>query len=254
MKCLTKWLGVAALTIMAGLTLSMDAAMAQVKGGGHGGGYPGGRAPVSHGIYYGHPDWSYVVPHRSATYAGTYYSVGQARYYTPAPVVSVFTGQPNGNVQPPMQKPIELTFGSFARYRDLAGRLAMDVNALCLDMHHNYQGNKNFADAYAKAYGVLQAAKYLQGNEHHGDKEAIGRRVAEMHGLFHHVMNDTHGWTRTARKQVGAGALEENMAGVEAVLHYLAHDVGLKQNQPAHGAVVPAVDPGEVAPAPVGNR
>lgn len=146
-------------------------------------------------------------------------------------------------------------FGGFTQYQDLAGRLAVDVNALCLDMYHNYQDNKNFDDVYAEAYGVLQAAKYLQGNEHKGDHNAIGKRVAEVHRLFHHVMDETRGWTRTARKQVGAFALEEKTANVEAILHHLVYDAGIKQEeQAAGGAALPVIDPLEEAPPPVGKR
>ena len=153
-----------------------------------------------------------------------------------------------------MQKPVELTFGGFARYEDLAGRLVVDVNALCLDMHHNYQGNKTFADVYAEAYGILQAAKYLQGKEHKGNHDEIGKRVTEVHRLFHHVLDETRGWTRTAKKQVGTDALEEKLAGVEAVLHHLAYDTGIKQKERAEGAALPVVDVGEQAPAPAGKR
>ena len=272
MMRLTKWLSAVTLVVVAGLFLATGTAPAQHRGGyggysgGHGGygGYSGGHVPAYHGVYYGHSNWNYVVPHRPA-YAGGYYSVGQTHYYTPTPFVSVFAARPvavaPGVPTPPalppaaaMQKPVELTFGGFTRYQDLAGRLVVDVNALCLDMHHNYQGNKNFADVYAEAYGVLQAAKYLSGKEHNGDRDAIGKRVVEMHRLFHHVLDETRGWTRTARKQVGTDAMEEKMAGVEAVLHHLAYDAGIKQEEPAAGAAMPVVDPGEQAPPPVGKR
>lgn len=255
MMRLTKWLSAIALVVVAGLFLATGTAPAQ-----HRGGFSGGRVPAYHGVYYGHTNWNYVVPHRPA-YAGGCYSVGQTHYYTPAPVMSVFaapsvgaaSGVPTPSAPPPgfeVQKPVELTFGGFSRYQDLAGRLVIDVNALCLDMHHNYQGNKNFADAY----GALQAAKYLQGKEHNDDCAAIGKSVNEIHRLFHHVIDETRGWTRTARRQVGTDAMEEKMAGVEAVLHHLAYDAGIKQEEPVAGAAMPVVDAGEQAPPPVGKR
>lgn len=255
MMGLTKWLTAAMLAIVGGLFLATSTATAQRHGGGHGG-YSGGRAPVYHGIYYGHSNWNYVVP-QYPRYAGGYYSVGQTSYYTPTPIDPVLSAPPVATAPPPAvtaQKPVELTFGGFARYQDLAGRLAVEVNALCLDMHHNYQGNKNFADAYAEAYGVLQAAKYLQGNEHKGDRNAIGKRVAEVHRQFHHVMDETRGWTRNASKQVGMGALEEKTARVEAVLHHLVYDAGIKQEERAAGTALPVVDPQEEAPPPGGRR
>lgn len=255
---LTKWTTAATLATVASLFLATNTATAQRHGGGRGG-YSGGHAPVYHGVYYGHSNWNYVVPHRP-TYAGAYYSVGQTHYYNPTPIFSVLRVQPvaTAPAAPPpdvdVQKPVELTFGGFARYQDLAGRLVLDVNALCLDMHHNYQGNKNFAEAYAEAYGVLQAAKYLQGKEHNGNRDDIGKRVTGVHRLFHHVMDETQGWTRTAKMQVGTDALDEKAAEVEAVLHHLAYDTGIKQEEQADGTALPAVAPGEEAPPPVGKR
>lgn len=244
-------------SLLAGLLLTAGPAAAQ-----HHGGHFGGHVPVHHGIYFGHSNWNYVVPHHPS-YVGAYYSVGPSYYYTPSPVVPVVAAPPVATTPgtpaapPPaveVQKPVELTFGSFARYQDLAGRLAVDANALCLDMHYNYQGNKNFGDVYGDAYGVLQAAKYLQGKEHNGDRDAIGKRVTEVHRLFHHVMDETRGWTRAAKKQVGTDTLEEKLAGVEAVLHHLAYDAGIKQEERAAGTAQPVVDPGEEAPPPVGKR
>ena len=275
MMRLTNLLTAVTLAIVAGSFLTTGTATAQHRGGygggyggysgGHGGygGYSGGHVPAYHGVYYGHSNWNYVVPHRPA-YAGGYYSVGRTHYYTPTPFVSVFAPAPvavaqgvaTAPVAPPAaaQKPVELTFGGFARYEDLAGRLVVDVNALCLDMHHNYQGNKNFADAYAEAYGVLQAAKYLQGKDHKGNHDEIGKRVAEIHRQFHHVMDETRGWTRAAKKQVGTDAIEEKLAGVEAVMHHLAYDAGIKQEEPAAGAAVPVLGADEQAPPPAGRR
>lgn len=258
MMYLTKWVSAATLAIVAGLFLTMGTATAQHRGGGRGG-YSGGHVPIYHGLYYGHSNWNYVVPHYPR-YAGAYYSVGPTYYYTPSPIVRVLTASSVATAETApspavdVQKSVELTFDGFARYQDLAGRLAVDVNALCLDMHYNYQGNKNFADAYAEAYGVLQGAKYLQGNEHKGDKGTIRKSVAEVHRRFHHVLDETGGWTRTAKKQVGTGALEEKSAGVEAVLHHLVYDTGIRQAEQAAGAALPVVDPGEEAPPPVGKR
>ena len=248
--------------LTAALVLATGPATAQ-HGGGHGG-YSGGRVPAYHGVYYGHSNWNYVVPHRP-TYAGGYYSIGQTHYYTPTPIVPLLAVQPApvapvapvAPIPPPpveAQRPVQLAFGGFTRYQDLSGRLAGDVNALCLDLHHNYRGNKGFADVYAEAYSVLQAAKYLQGQEHNGDRAVVGQRVAEVHRLFHHVMDETRGWTRTAVRQVGTDTLAEKTAGVEAVLHHLEYDVGIKQVEQAVAKPLPVIDPNEVAPPPVGKR
>lgn len=241
--------------LLAVLLLATGTATAQPRGG-HGGGRHGGHVPVHHGIYFGHSNWNYVVPHHP-TYVGGYYTVAQSRYYTPARIVPVLAAPPVAVAPPPaveVQKPVELAFGGFARYEDLAGRLVVDVNALCLDMHHNYQGNKKFTDVYAEAYGVLQAAKYLHSKEHKGDRDTIRKHVGEVHRLFHHVMDETRGWVRTVKKQVGTDTLEEKLAGVEAVLHHLAYDAGIKEEAQADGAAPPLVDPKEEAPPPPAKR
>lgn len=254
--------------LLASALLATDTAAAQGKGGGkdgpkgggggNRGGFSVGRPPVYNGIYYGHSNWNYVVPQRS-TYVGGYYSIGQTRYYSPAPIVSVLSAPPPVAVVPPPvveeRKPIELAFGGFSRYEDLAGRLTFEINAVCLDMHHNYQGNKNFANVYADAYGILQSAKYLLSKEHKGDKETVRKSVAVLHDLMHRVMDETNGWVRTTRKQVGTDALEEKLAGIEAISHHLAYDVGIKEEERAVGGEAPPpVDPREEAPPPPRKR
>ncbi|MFO0936232.1 MAG: hypothetical protein U0798_06930, partial [Gemmataceae bacterium] len=56
-------------------------------------------------------------------------------------------------------------------------------------------------------------------------------------------------WTRVAAKQVGPNGLPEKIEGVEAVIHHLCFDTGVKPHEqaaPAPGTV----DPTEVAPPP----
>ena len=240
---------IAAAVLMVGLLIGASTALAQHHGGhngghysGHYGGHWGGHGlPVHHGSYFGHDDWSHVIPHHPS-YVGAYYTTGQAHYYTPSPVTGYAPaiGAPAGPVTVQVQRPVELAFGGFSRYEDLGGRLALEANALCLDMHYNYRHNRNFAEVYREAYNVLQAANYLHGKEHQGDREAITKRMVEVDALFHHVQEEIRGWSRATTKQIGVNALPEKVEGVEAVLHHLCHDVGVK----------PHDQPAEVAPAP----
>lgn len=219
----------------------------------HHGGHYGGHVPVHHGLYFGHANWHHVVPHHP-TYAGAYYTVGPTHYYTPSPVVSLVPPVAAVDARPPapveVQKPVEVTFGGFARYEDLAGRLAFEANALCLDMHYNYKHNKGFAEVYREAYDILLAAKYLVGKEHKGDKDLIAKRVDDAHKLFHHVQDEMRGWTRVAAKQIDGTDLPEKLQGVEAVLHHLAYDVGVKPHEPSAEAAPTPGDRIEVAPPP----
>lgn len=210
------------------------------------------HVPVHHGVHYGHNNWHHVVPHHR-TYVGAYYTVGHTHYYTPSPVVPVLQLAANPAAPAPapieVQKPVELTFGGYSRYEDLAGRLTFEANALCLDMHYNYKHNKNFAEVYREAYDVLLAAKYIQGKEHNGDRATLNKKMVEVDKLFHHVQDEMRTWTRVEAKQVGTNALPEKIEGVEAVLHHLCFDVGVKPHEAPAGAAG-TVDPTEVAPPP----
>jgi hypothetical protein len=236
--------------LLASLLLTSGTATAQRSGGHHG--YPGGQRPVYHGMYYGHSAWNYVVPFYLG-FGGGYYIDGPTYYYTPEQIVPTPTEPivPTTPAVPPVtepKKPVKLIFGAFAYYPDLSGRLAAEVNALCLDLHHNFQDNKNFAEAYAEAYSVLEFAKGLEADK--GDHDAIAKRAAEAHRKYHHFMSEVAGWTRSPKKQVGADGLDEKMARGEAILHHLLYDVGVKQEEQAAGAPLTAVDPKEEAPRP----
>lgn len=236
------------------LFLVAGPALAQHHHGGHHGGH---AQPRHHGVYFGHQNWHHVVPHHQ-TYAGAYYTVGSNHFYTPSPVVPIVTAAPQFAGPPPrvveVQRPVELSFNGFSRSEDLAGRMAVVANALCLDMHYNYRHNRNFAEVYGEAYGVLQAAKYIHGKEHQGDRDTIRNRMVEVDRLFHHVQDEMRGWTRAANRQIGPDTLPEKLAGMEAVLHHLCYDVGVKPHeQPAEDAPPPG-NSEEVAPPPPVRR
>jgi hypothetical protein len=245
------------LTLVAGALAFASTASAQ-RGGVHvhtGGGHYGGYRPVYHGVYYGHPRWNFVVPF-SLGYAGGYYMDGNDYYYTPSTtLVPLQTEGPEVTTPPTPppateeSKPVKLTFGGFARYQDLAARLTAEMNAICLDLHHNYQGNKHFDDAYAEAYSVMQIAKGLKDDK--GEHAAIAKRATEAHTKFHHFADDASTWNRQAKKQVGSDGLDEKMARAEAILHHLIYDVGVKEEERGTtGAALPSVDLKEEAPAP----
>lgn len=240
-----KYLIVAAASAV-GLCLAAGTATAQHHHGGH-------HVPVHHGVYYGHNNWHHVVPHRPA-YVGAYYTSGTTHYYTPSPIIPVVLAAGPADGPPPapveVQKPVEVAFGGYSRYEDLAGRLAFEANALCLDLHYNYKHNKNFAEVYGEAYGILQAARYVRGKEHKGDHDLLHKRMVEVDKLFHHVQDEMRGWTRVAAKQVGGDGLPEKVAGLEAVLHHLCYDVGVKPHEQAVEAAPPPGGINEDAPPP----
>lgn len=247
-------LNIAVVALSAGLLIAgANVASGQHYGGHHGGLFGGHHdryVPSYHGDNYGHNDWNYVVPHHP-TYSGAYYTSGEYHYYTPSHITSYVPTSGGHPVAVEAQRPVELAFGGFNRYEDLAGRLMLEANALCLDLHYNCRHNRNFAEVYREAYDVLQAAKYIHSKEHQGDREAISRRMVEIDRLFHHVQQETRGWTGSEIRQVNASALPQKIAGVEAVMHHLCYDIGVKPHDASiESAPAPAAAVEEIAPPP----
>lgn len=211
------------------------------------------RLPVYEGAHYGRPDWHYVVPQHDR-YAGSYYTSGTSHYYTAAPITSLpptaSTAMPLPATAIATQRPIEVAFGGFSRYEDLAGRLVAEANAMCLDMNYNYRHNRNFNDVYAEAYGVLQAAKYVHAADHSGNRAAIVQQVVEIDKLFHHVREEVSGWRRENVKLVGNTELLPKLQGVEAIIHHLAFDIGVKPHEQVTEDAPPPVVAEEIAPPP----
>lgn len=123
------------------------------------------------------------------------------------------------------------------------------MNRMCLDMFYNYRHNVGFDESYREAYDLLDAAKYVHGKEHQGDRNAIRDQVVPMDQVMHHVKEETRRWSRSPVRQVGFGGISEKSGSVKAILHHLCYDVGIEP----HGDDEPAPAPNvleEQAPAP----
>lgn len=167
--------------------------------------------------------YRYVVPSRGRY--GAYYTHENARYYTP-PGGRVVGQQPQA-----APRPVAVKFGGYQHHEELAERLETLANQICLDLHHNHQENPEFDDVYGHAYKLLQAAKYIHGKEHAGDKAAIQRSVGSIDEMFHHMQRDIADWRSANRRQVGELNLVAKTEEFEAVLHHLMYEIGVK---PAH--------------------
>ena len=178
--------------------------------------------------------YQYVVP--SAGRYGTFYSHDDAYYYTPP--VNRVVGQP----PQPAPRPVTLKFGGFQYHVELANRLETLANQFCLDLHFNYQNNHEFDETYGEAYQLLQAAKFIVDKDNAGDHAGIQRSVSSIDELFHHVQEDVRGWRSANRRQIGHLNLAAKTEELEAVLHHLMFDIGVK---PAHDE-----EPEEAAPQP----
>jgi hypothetical protein len=177
------------------------------------------------------------VPHYDLHHHGTYYVDEGAYYYLP------YVANPGAYAA---AKPIAIEFGGYAHVDDLAARLERLANQLCLELHYNYRHNPGFDHVYREAYQVLATAKYIHAKEHQGDRAEVARRLDEVDGLFHHVQEQVGQWTRRHVRQIGRSGVQAKLNTVEATLHHLMHDVGVKG---AHGEPSVAAEV-EVAPAP----
>jgi hypothetical protein len=189
-----------------------------------------------------HADWDHVVPHYDSHYDGSYYSHDGINYYVPQPYVT------DGGAHV-AARPVALEFGGYSHVDDLAGRLERQANELCLDLHYNYRHNREFAATYREAYQILVAAQYIHDQEHQGDRAEVARRLNRLDGLFHHVQDDLQGWSRRNVRQIGRGGARSKLAQIDATLHHLMNDVGVRGS---HDAPLPAPTPAEfeVAPTP----
>jgi hypothetical protein len=188
-----------------------------------------------------HSDWHFVVPHFDHHYHGSYYFDDGNHYYVPQHV-----NQPGGYVA---ARPVQIEFGAYSHIDDLSGRLERLANQLCLDLHYNYKHNPGFPQTYRAAYQILDTAKYIHVKEHQGDRAEVARRLNDVDGMFHHVQTQIPGWSRRQFRQIGQGGVQTKLQQVEATLHHLMHDVGVKGVHGQPDSIV-APEDAEVAPPP----
>ncbi len=187
-----------------------------------------------------HDDYRYVVP--ATPRHGTFYTYEDQHYFTP-PAPPVVINQPVV-----VQRPVQAEFGAFKHYEQLSDRLETLANQLCLDLHYNYQRNRNYAETYREAYQMMQMAKFIHGGEHRGDRDAVRKAGRDIDDLFHHVQAELKTWTREERRRVGEYGLMAKVEELEAMIHHMLFDVGVK---PDHNRDEVAPPPrGEVAPPP----
>lgn len=193
-------------------------------------------------------NYRFVVP--SSPRFGAYYQFDKDYYYTPP--VQRFRGRPE--VAP---RPITMTFGAGKHLIELSERLESLTNELCLDLHYNYRQNRNFNEIYGEAYQLLEAAKFVHVNAHQGDRKDIRRSATKIDNLFHHVQEEVSRLRRNEQRRVGQLSLEGKTEELQAVLHHLLYDLGVKPDHDKHDDDDHDRGPGrpgrQEAPPPVGR-
>lgn len=138
--------------------------------------------------------------------------------------------------------PEHIQFGGFGHVDQLAARLEVLMNELCLDLYYNYSHNPGFQATYAEAYSLYNTAKFIHAAEHNYDRTSIQQSLGGVDALFHHVQDDVRGWTRNPRRQIGTLGIITKINLAEETLHHLMDDVG-----------VSSLPGREEPPAPIGG-
>ncbi len=148
-------------------------------------------------------------------------------------------------VAPP--SPAGIEYGGFSHVDELAARLEVLMNELCLDLYYNYSHNPGFRETYAEAYSLYNTAKFIHAAEHQYDRTSVQRSLAGVDALFHHVQDDVRGWTRIPRRQIGTLGIVTKIQMAEETLHHLMDDVGVQSLPAPEEPPIPGGFPG--APA-----
>ncbi len=162
------------------------------------------------------------------------------------------------------------TFGARDHLDELAVQLERQANAICLEMYHNYQGNRGYRETYREMYKVLQDAKHIHELVHdryhrnqRGGEDHIARDLHEMDDLFHHIEEDIARWTpdhghhhdhfhRGGRQQ--GQRLHRLVDEFSQTLHHMMEDYGVRSRLGAGNAgEAPPPDDEVIAPPPPRN-
>lgn len=126
---------------------------------------------------------------------------------------------------------VRVEYGGFSHIDELACRLESLANSFCLEIYYNYDRNRDFDDTYREAYEILEIAKYIHEEEHHGHRDEIARELGGLDRLFHHVEDDVAHWRPNRGHHHHHGHLSKKdqlLEEMESVIHHLMHDVGVK--------------------------
>lgn len=173
-----------------------------------------------------------------------HYIAPQVTYHTTHRITS------HGDILEAPPAPGSLPFGGFTRTDELANRLEVLMNELCLDLFYNYSHNPGFRETYAEAYSLYKTVQFIHACEHNYDRPVVQERLAGADALFHHIEDDVCGWTRIPHRQIGTLGINAKMDMIEETLHCLMEDVGVSLTPGLEEPPLPdSIAPSPVAPA-----
>jgi hypothetical protein len=125
---------------------------------------------------------------------------------------------------------VQLRYGGCTHLADLAARFEFLAHELVLDLQFNYSHNRGFRATYAEALQLLDGAQLVRSLAHDPRSRHILRaQLIQLDGLFHHIEDDVCHWTRIPRRPVGNMGLQTRLNLMEATLHHLMFDAGIRR-------------------------
>ncbi|HWL09642.1 MAG TPA: hypothetical protein VNQ76_14625 [Planctomicrobium sp.] len=164
--------------------------------------------------------------------------------------------QPQPSPGPGPAPVVRIEFGRRTDADRLANQLVTQANALCLQLHQNYQGNPGFREGYREMYDILQESQRIRDEVRNGTHRAPRREndriAASLHKMdrdFHAIERDLRGW-RAAPGSRDAVRLDQLLGQFESTLHDMMEDYGEKSRLPVAASPRPPVS----SPVPPARR
>ena len=170
-----------------------------------------------------HNDSIFIVPHFDDRFHGTYHCHGGVYYYHPQTYATV-------GVQYVAQEPVVIQFGGYSNCMDLASRLEVHCNSLCLDLYHNYQHVDEFREYYSACFQLLDAARFIGANRDTTYYVEYGQYLQDMDYAMWQLQELSAAWERREVRKVSEAAIETQFGQANAMLQHLLYDVGIESN------------------------
>ena len=124
----------------------------------------------------------------------------------------------------------DFEFGKRRHMVKLSDELYSSANALCWEIHRNYNNNTGYQKSYRKAYQLLQDSKNIRelakGNRRFIRKDdELEQDLRNSDRLFHELEREVAGWRPDSRRR--SGSLPSDLDRYEEALHHMMRDYGV---------------------------
>ena len=166
-------------------------------------------------------DSIFIVPHYDDQFHGTYHCHGGVYYYHPQTYATV-------GVDYVALEPVVCEFGGYAHCVDLASRLEVHCNLLCLDLYYNYRHIDGFQEYYTSCFQLLDAARFISDNQGAEYHEQYAEYLEDMDYIIWELQELSLAWEPQEVRQVSELNVESQVSQANAMLQHLLYDVGIE--------------------------